>query len=85
MVPAAALGRAGIAAIRDRGNQDKMGMRGGNCNVGLRVQGTHIGTPLPPGTPGTLTCSSTRKMYQPMMSSSADAAATAAMVPRIGG
>lgn len=32
-----------------------------------------------------LTCSSTRKMYQPMMSSSAEAAATAAMVPKVGG
>lgn len=31
------------------------------------------------------TCSSTRKMYQPMMSSSAEAAATAAMVPKVGG
>lgn len=31
------------------------------------------------------TCSSTRKMYQPMMSNSADAAATAAMVPRLVG
>lgn len=29
------------------------------------------------------TCSSTRKMYQPMMRSSAEAAATAAMVPRM--
>lgn len=84
-MPVAALGQAGIAAIRDRGNQDRMGMRGGNCYVGLPVQGIHIGTPLPPTTPGIFTCSSTRKMYQPMMSSSADAAATAAMVPKVGG
>lgn len=48
---------------------------------GLASPGGAHGDPSPTQTLGTLTCSSTRKMYQPMISSSAEAAATAAMVP----
>lgn len=49
---------------------------------GLAGEGSACRDPSPTRNPGTLTCSSTRKMYQPIMSSSAEAAATAAMVPR---
>lgn len=49
---AAALVQAGIAAIRDRGNQDRMGMGGGNCEHGLAGSGDTHRDPSPTPNPG---------------------------------
>lgn len=57
----------------------------GNCDAGLPVQGAHIATLSHPAPGHTYLQQHAENVYQPMMSSSAEAAATAAMVPRVVG
>lgn len=74
----------GTWAGKDRGNWGRTGWDAATATRACRFWGRAWG-PSPTQNPSMLTCSSTRKMYQPMMSNSADAAATAAMVPRLVG
>lgn len=76
---AAALGQAGIAAIGTGWVWE--------AAIATQVHRLKVYTSGVLSHPSfsTLTCNSTRKMYQPMMSSSAEAAATAAMVPKLVG